>query len=746
MSPPSRRRPLAAPLRAAAIAAAAALALLLDLTSPAGAASGWSPAGNMTAPHRGGAAASLPDGDVLVVSGRDNAANPVPSAERYDASANTWVTLAPPLVPRYEATATRLNDGRVLLAGGEAATGVTTHAELYDPSANTWTATGALTEVRAGHSAVLLADGRVLVAGGGDDDADLATATAEVYDPATGTWTQTTNAMSAARVHFHAARLPDGRVLAAGGYQRPPLTFLATADLYDPATGSWSPTGTMATAKAQGATALLPDGTVLAAGGVSAGGFVRAIERYDPAAGSWSTAPGVLSSDANVLREAILEDGRVLLQGDLDRATALFDPATGGLAPGAWATAQARAEPIVARLQDGRVLVAGGGFHVSAELFMPPTERSATGGFAGTDVGAAVERDVEIENSGGNRLQIRGTALDGDDAADYAIVSDGCTPSTLMPGGRCVVRVRFTPSETGARDAELTFDDNAEQSPAVTLGGRGYVRELDADVSTLAFGTQETGTTSAAQTVELTGAGGPVALAAATVRGPFAIVDDACAGETIAPGETCTIAVAFAPTATGVAEGTLTVPSDLTGAPVEVALRGEGTTPPDPPEEPRRPTPEPPAPPAPEPPAPPAPQPPNPPAPPRPSLGPPVIERFALERRCVRPLPGARSQVGLILRLNRVARVRIQVARAVGTRGMLVCPPRGSRATFDGDLAKPVTLTRGSSRTAVASSVLSRHTLSLKLRPALYRITVRPYVGKGRLGRPVHRWLRVLAP
>jgi hypothetical protein len=47
---------------------------------------------------------------------------------------------------------------------------------------------------------------------------------------------------------------------------------------------------------------------------------------------------------------------------------------------------------------------------------------------------------------------------------------------------------------------------------------------------------------------------------------------------------------------------------------------------------------------------------------------------------------------------------------------------------------------------AIASSVMQRHTLTLRLRPALYRITVRPHVGAGRLGRPAHRWLRVLTP
>ena len=75
--------------------------------------------------------------------------------------------------------------------------------------------TGNLNTGRTTHTATLLQNGMVLVAGGFDSTFN-ATASAELYDPASGTWTATGN-LNNARVYDTATSLPSGMVLVAGG-------------------------------------------------------------------------------------------------------------------------------------------------------------------------------------------------------------------------------------------------------------------------------------------------------------------------------------------------------------------------------------------------------------------------------------------------------------------------------------------------------------------------------------------------
>src|SRR5438128_1946311 len=111
--------------------------------------------------------------------------------------------------------------------------------------AQSWSYTGSLNTARPGHSATLLPNGKVLVVGGFSVAGVLASA--ELYDPSTGTWSFT-GSLNVPRVGYTATLLGNGKVLVAGGYansccQQSDLTN--TAELYDPATGEWSFTGNL---------------------------------------------------------------------------------------------------------------------------------------------------------------------------------------------------------------------------------------------------------------------------------------------------------------------------------------------------------------------------------------------------------------------------------------------------------------------------------------------------------------------
>src|SRR5262245_48937999 len=180
-----------------------------------------------------------------------------------EASAS-WTLTGELNIGRYDHTATLLPDGKVLVAGGKGSDtcfAPTSSAELYDPVSGTWTPTGSLSTARARHTATLLQNGLVLVAGGyagglGRSVADPLNS-AELYDPATGTWRPTANFKNIRSLDSSdAPLLQNGKVLVVGG---------GDAELYDPETEIWSSTNPP-TGYYNLNLALLPDGKVLGFG------------------------------------------------------------------------------------------------------------------------------------------------------------------------------------------------------------------------------------------------------------------------------------------------------------------------------------------------------------------------------------------------------------------------------------------------------------------------------------------------
>ena len=122
--------------------------------------------------------------------------------------------------PRYLHTATRLDDGKVLIVGGTNAGGATVaSAEIFNPTTGAFQTTASLATSRYGHTATLLSNGLVLVAGGatpspgGGNQTYLGTA--ELYNPAAGSFSATMP-MQTTRYLHSATLLPNGEVLVAG--------------------------------------------------------------------------------------------------------------------------------------------------------------------------------------------------------------------------------------------------------------------------------------------------------------------------------------------------------------------------------------------------------------------------------------------------------------------------------------------------------------------------------------------------
>ena len=222
-------------------------------------------------------------------------------------------------IARSDFTATALQNGTVLIAGGINNTGtVEKSVEIYDMVNNKWIRTGDMKTARRGHAATLLSDGRVLITGGYDGTtAATALNKAETYDPATGVWTATKTTLIEARRWHTSTLLPNGKVLIAGGAISSGNGTVT--ELFDPsstATTSFTSAGTMAVAR-QGHTAtLLPNGKVLIIGRsnsehgtLNVGSIAvpinvdsaRTSEIYDPAATATAPATPVYWSLGPVL-------------------------------------------------------------------------------------------------------------------------------------------------------------------------------------------------------------------------------------------------------------------------------------------------------------------------------------------------------------------------------------------------------------------------------------------------------------
>ncbi|HSY90093.1 MAG TPA: choice-of-anchor D domain-containing protein [Candidatus Binatus sp.] len=188
---------------------------------------------------------------------------------------------------------------------------------------------------------------------------------------------------------------------------------------------------------------------------------------------------------------------------------------------------------------------------------------------------------VLLTNTGTSPVTINSIALSGPNAADFT-PSNGCplSPSTLQQGplgNTCNVYVNFTPGAAGARTATLTVTDSAGSPTVITLTGTGVAETklLTVTPTTLVFGPQVTGTTSAVQYITVTNTGNfTVTFTNVTITTNYAL-SNSCTGQ-LGPGSSCSIGVTFTPTSTGTKTGTVTITDNATASPQKVTLSGMG--------------------------------------------------------------------------------------------------------------------------------------------------------------------------
>jgi hypothetical protein len=244
-----------------------------------------------------------------------------------------------------------------------AAAGSASAANLFSP------APGELSVARDTAAAARLGSGKVLVAGG--FDAGTALASAEIYDPATGA----TEGLAAEEAVAHGEQatvaLPDGRVLIIGGWSLP-TGALATGEVFDPASRAFTALSSEMGVKRDGpAAVLLGSGKVFITGGGGAGPYTKTAEIFDPATETFTAVKGTALQGRYEPTAVLLPNGKVLIAGGYSgppeeeaRKTAeVFDPSSETfekLEGAGHEPAERRESAGAVTLRNGRVIIAGG--------------------------------------------------------------------------------------------------------------------------------------------------------------------------------------------------------------------------------------------------------------------------------------------------------------------------------------------------------------------------------------------------
>lgn len=290
-----------------------------------------SPAGALATPRTQHTATLLLDGRVLVAGGRSQTATEtLSSTELFDPAKNSWRPGPPMNVARAGHTATPLLDGRVLVVGGTApaADGSSrfeslASAEVFDPKKNEWVTVGPLTDARNGHTATRLQDGSVLVIGGARP-VHQHLATVERFDPQTNTFSSR-RPLSRARWLHDAVLLKDGSVVVLGGRSNQsvgdagapmpkPGTAIASVERFDTSGGVWHEVPEMSEPRQR--TAVVSAGNrVIVFGGQTTTMSTNYVEWWEPGGDGWAQSKSHLSVPIAGHTATVLPSGDVLVAG-----------------------------------------------------------------------------------------------------------------------------------------------------------------------------------------------------------------------------------------------------------------------------------------------------------------------------------------------------------------------------------------------------------------------------------------------
>ena len=215
---------------------------------------------------------------------------------------------------------------------------------------------------------------------------------------------------------------------------------------------------------------------------------------------------------------------------------------------------------------------------VAPTVTLSPTPLAFGSQFVGTSSAA---QSVTLTNTSALALTLTSITITGTNSGNF-VQTNNCGTG-LSAGANCTISIKFTPSTAGARSVSLTVTDNATGSPqTVTLTGTGTAPAVTRSPTSLAFGNQLIGTSSAGRAITITNSGTAtltlvsISLSGAN-SGDFTQINTC--GATLAAAANCSISVIFTPSALGARFASVIIADNATGSPQTVSMTGTGATP-----------------------------------------------------------------------------------------------------------------------------------------------------------------------
>lgn len=201
--------------------------------------------------------------------------------------------------------------------------------------------------------------------------------------------------------------------------------------------------------------------------------------------------------------------------------------------------------------------------------------------FGNQPVGSSsTAQTLSFSNDGNVAITITGFNAGGDQPTDFAIGNDDCSGRSLAVHESCTTSFRFTPAASGSRSASLSVNSSPAQSGAAAqfaLQGVGTEASASLSPASMSFAAQAVGSYSLAQSVTLANTGN-AALTISSIAATGDFLQTSHCGLVLAAASSCAIEVSFAPTATGLRSGTLSVFSSASSSPTLADLSGTGVT------------------------------------------------------------------------------------------------------------------------------------------------------------------------